>query len=262
MAVGTAIFSAIFVSSAVAGCGDLSSLQGPFQLVDPKIEAQAFVQRVANADFNERGGPPNTGITGMWQSRMISKGNTGHVPSIPDGALIDFGYHQWHSDGTEVVNSGGHSPASANWCMGVWSQTGFLTHEINHFPIAYNPTTGEIANYINFRAQIARRLGLQFRPAHQSRILRRRDPSKAPLPTEKANPIPDCRFSSHWGQASIAGRYSFLSRNRHESPNAYVVAAAVTQRWTVNVVAVTLPSAASTPWLSRPTEPCMSSYGG
>jgi hypothetical protein len=58
MAVGTAIFSAIFASSAVAGCGDFSSLQGPFQLVDPKLEAQAFVQRVANAAFNERGGPP------------------------------------------------------------------------------------------------------------------------------------------------------------------------------------------------------------
>jgi len=154
MAVGTAIFSAIFASSAAAGCGDLSSLQGPFQLVDPRLEAQAFVQRVVNADFNERGGPPNASITGMWQFRMISKGNTGHIPSIPDGALIDFGYHQWHSDGTEVVNSGGHSPASANWCMGVWSQTGFLTYKINHFPIAYNPTTGEIANYINFRAQI------------------------------------------------------------------------------------------------------------
>jgi hypothetical protein len=90
----------------------------------------------------------------MWQFRMISKGNTGHIPSIPDGALIDFGYSQRHSDGTEVVNSGGHSPASANWCMGVWSQTGFWTYQINHFPIAYNPTTGEIANYINFRAQI------------------------------------------------------------------------------------------------------------
>ena len=153
-AVGTVIFSAIFASSAVAGCGDLSSLQGPFQFVDPKLEAQAFVQRVANANFNERGGLPNASITGMWRFQMISKGNTGHVPSIPDGALIDFGYAHWHSDGTEVINSGGHSPASANWCMGVWAQTGFLTYEINHFPIAYNPTTGEIANYINFRGQI------------------------------------------------------------------------------------------------------------
>ena len=109
---------------------------------------------IANADFNERGGLPNASITGMWRFQMISKGNTGHSPSIPDGALIDFGYGHWHSDRTEVLNSGGHSPASANWCMGVWSQTGFLTYEINHFPIAYNPTTGEIANYINFRAKI------------------------------------------------------------------------------------------------------------
>jgi hypothetical protein len=154
VALSVGIFAGLSVPNAYAGCGDLSGLQGPFQLVDPKLEAQAFVQRVASADFNERGVPWNPSITGMWQFRMISKGNTGHVPPIPDGALLDFGYQQWHSDGTEVVNSGGHSPASANWCIGVWSQTGFLTYEMNHFPIAYNPTTGEIANYINVRGQI------------------------------------------------------------------------------------------------------------
>ena len=78
----------------------------------------------------------------------VLAGGTAHqeLLSLPDGALIDFGYQQWHSDGTELINSGGHSPASANWCMGVWAQTGFLTYEMNHFPIAYNPTTGELAN--------------------------------------------------------------------------------------------------------------------
>jgi hypothetical protein len=88
----------------------------------------------------------------MWGFQLISKGNAGHNPSIPDGALIDFGYTQWHSDGTEIQNSAG--VPGGGFCLGVWGQTGFLTFELNHFPIAFNPATGAVANYINIREQI------------------------------------------------------------------------------------------------------------
>ena len=77
-----------------------------------------------------------------------------HNPSIPDGTLLDFGYQQWHSDGTDIINSGGHSPASENFCLGVWGQTGFLTYELNHFPIGYDATTGALANFYNIQEQI------------------------------------------------------------------------------------------------------------
>src|SRR5580704_2225360 len=87
----------------------------------------------------------------MWQFQLISKGNESHNPSIPDGALLDFGFQHWHSDGTEFIESGGHSPATANFCLGVWGQTGFLTYEINHFPISYDATSGMIDNYINLK---------------------------------------------------------------------------------------------------------------
>ena len=53
----------------------------------------------------------------------------------------------------EILNSGGHAPATGNFCLGVWGQTGFLTFELNHFPISYNATTGAIANYIQLREQ-------------------------------------------------------------------------------------------------------------
>jgi hypothetical protein len=52
------------------------------------------------------------GPIGMWNIQFISQGNGSHSPSIPDGALIDFGYAQWHTDGTEIMNSG----ASALGC--------------------------------------------------------------------------------------------------------------------------------------------------
>jgi len=91
-------------------------------------------------------------MVGMWKVQLISEGNTGHNPSIPDGALLDFGFTQWHSDGTEIQNSAG--VPGGGFCLGVWAQTGFLTFEINHFPIAFDATTGAVANYINLREQV------------------------------------------------------------------------------------------------------------
>jgi hypothetical protein len=88
-------------------------------------------------------------IVGMWSIQVISKGNS---PAVPDGALLDFGFTQWHSDGTEIQNSAG--VPGGGFCLGVWGQTGFLTYELNHFPIAFDPTTGKVANYINIREQV------------------------------------------------------------------------------------------------------------
>jgi|HubBroStandDraft_5_1064220.scaffolds.fasta_scaffold197909_1 hypothetical protein len=151
MTVGAGILSALFVSNAIAGCGDLSSFEGPFKLVDPLVEAKALAPRVEGASSEQRGSS-GASISGMWDVQLISKGNTAHNPSIPDGALIDFGYTQWHSDGTEIQNSAG--VPGGGFCLGVWGQTGFLTFELNHFPIAFNPTSGAVANYINIREQV------------------------------------------------------------------------------------------------------------
>ncbi len=63
---------------------------------------------------------------GMWNIQFISQSNGSHNPPIPDGSLIDFGYAQWYSDRTEVMNSGAHAPATQNVCLGVWVRTGCL----------------------------------------------------------------------------------------------------------------------------------------
>ncbi len=153
MTLGAGILGAVLVSNAVAGCGDLASLQGPFKLADPAVVAKALAPKAESANPDQRSGQSSASIVGMWQFQFLSQGNTGHNPSIPDGAVLDFGYQHWHSDGTELIESGGHSPASSNWCMGVWGQTGYLTYEINHFPIGYDATSGDIANYYNIREQ-------------------------------------------------------------------------------------------------------------
>jgi hypothetical protein len=86
--------------------------------------------------------------------QFISLGNTLHNPSIPDGAVIDFGYTQWHSDGTELMNSGGHAPATQNFCMGTWVRTGYFTYQLLHFALSYDPATGNLAAKVAIREQV------------------------------------------------------------------------------------------------------------
>jgi hypothetical protein len=40
-------------------------------------------------------------IVGFWHVKFVSEGTTG----IPDGTIIDMVFSQWHSDGTEILNS-------------------------------------------------------------------------------------------------------------------------------------------------------------
>lgn len=152
MTFGAGILSAMLVSNAVASCGDPSDLKGELQLASPNTVLRSFT-RAAQADSEADhfgSGGSSASIAGMWKVQLISKGNTSHNPSIPDGALIDFGYTQWHSDGTEIQNSAG--VPGGGFCLGVWGQTGFLTFELNHFPIAFNGST--VAAYINIREQV------------------------------------------------------------------------------------------------------------
>jgi hypothetical protein len=63
-------------------------------------------------------------IVGLWSFRMTSGGQS-----------IDFGYQEWHSDGTELINSGGRAPATGNFCMGAWKQVAPSRFHLNHYPL-------------------------------------------------------------------------------------------------------------------------------
>jgi hypothetical protein len=147
LAVGTAL-----ASTAFAGCGDLS---GPFTfapaLAVPAVRSLAVVSPAAMGAANPMSA---ASPVGMWNIQFISSGNGSHTPPIPDGALIDFGYTQWHSDGSEMLNSGAHAPATQNFCMGVWLRTGMFTYEVNHFALNYDATSGTLTGKINIREQV------------------------------------------------------------------------------------------------------------
>jgi len=153
MTLGAGIVSALFVSNAFAGCGDLSSLQGPFTLVERASEVRTPAPQIDGENPAQRGfGGPS--MVGMWSFQFISEGNTSHKPPIPDNALLDFGYQVWHYDLTEFTNSGGHNPATQNFCLGVWGQTGFNAYELNHFALLYDASSGMVNGVANIREQV------------------------------------------------------------------------------------------------------------
>jgi hypothetical protein len=85
-------------------------------------------------------GPDQTApIVGLWQFTFISEGNEGVPPFIKDGTTMDQGYAQWHSDGTEIMNSS-RDPVTGNFCLGTWAATGRQTFRLNHFALSWDNT--------------------------------------------------------------------------------------------------------------------------
>ena len=55
------------------------------------------------------------------------------------GARLDAGYAQWHSDETEIMNSG-RDPATSNFCLGAWKSVGKRRYKVNHFALIWDNT--------------------------------------------------------------------------------------------------------------------------
>lgn len=137
--------SATLASPAVAGCGRFEPPATPSTMDDSGLRpsaaglmpalyrpgAASFV-RVSDDERRDRG----YGIVGMWRITMVSDGTAYPVP-IPYGAVVDFGTQQWHSDGTEILVSGGRAPSTGDVCMGVWEQVGHRTYRLKHFAMSY-----------------------------------------------------------------------------------------------------------------------------
>ena len=156
-----ALAAAALAPAVYAGCGDTSTLQGPFTFASVGASPEALMMRAADAARENAMGaasgrtPLNVAsIVGMWNIQFISKGNTAHNPSIPDGALLDFGYSQWHSDGTELMNSGGHAANTGNFCMGTFVRTGLFTYTLNHFALSYDPVSGNLTAKVHILQQV------------------------------------------------------------------------------------------------------------
>jgi hypothetical protein len=91
-------------------------------------------------------------IVGFWRVTQVSKG----TPGLPDGTVLNDGFQQWHSDGTEFHWDAGSPPAGGNFCLGIWEKTGRPHYTLNHFYQAWGPTD----NSLHARGQIREEIDL------------------------------------------------------------------------------------------------------
>jgi hypothetical protein len=104
--------------------------------------------KASKAPAQASGAPVGSQIVGFWHVTFISKG-TGF---IPDGTVVDMGFSQWHSDGTEILNSS-RPPATSNFCLGVWEKTGPSTYRLNHFALS-SDLNGNMVGPANIRENV------------------------------------------------------------------------------------------------------------
>ena len=133
------LFALAIAGNASAGCGaPAANSNPPTELTSPSVPSSGhFFSAVYRPGTEGRflltgddgGWPGEAGIVGMWRFVLVS-----------GGAVVDDGYAQWHSDGTEIQNSGLHAPDTGNFCLGVWQQVGPNKYQLNHFPLAWNVT--------------------------------------------------------------------------------------------------------------------------
>jgi hypothetical protein len=95
-------------------------------------------------------GSDGAAIVGLWKFNFVSEGN----PGIPDGTILDDGLATWHSDGTELMNSGLRPPMTGNFCTGVWKQTGSSTYKLNHIGLSWDPTGTTYVGPANIRLRV------------------------------------------------------------------------------------------------------------
>jgi hypothetical protein len=128
---GLAVLASLALAPAAwAGCGDYAIKQPASW--DGKYNGGLFRQ----TDYEE------SSIVGMWDFKFFA-GTT----------MIDFGYAQWHSDHTELMNSGTRAPATQNFCMGVWKKTGPSRYHLNHFALSYD-LSGHLDAKVNIQEDV------------------------------------------------------------------------------------------------------------
>jgi hypothetical protein len=81
-------------------------------------------------------------MTGLWRVAYVS-----------GGMVIDQGWDQWHSDGTEILNDT-PPPALGNVCVGVWKKTGNRTFQLLHPAWNFDPSGVTVVSIFILRQEI------------------------------------------------------------------------------------------------------------
>jgi len=136
---GVAVLATLFAQLAGAQCTSMGTLKRSTSLLRQPFLTNSFTPvAFSQAPYGGAEDMPNLNgdpITGFWRFSLISEGNS-ESAGIPDGTVLDAGLTQYHSDGTEIINS--ERPPSGSFCLGVWENVGSSKYKLNHFPIVFN----------------------------------------------------------------------------------------------------------------------------
>jgi len=138
------VFTSVFSPRVNAECGDLSRFN-PSALLHPQSWQGMEFGRASLLQVDASGDP----IVGFWQVTLTAKGNN---PGPPDGTVLDKGFSQWHSDGTEILNSS-RPPVTQSFCLGVWKKLASGKYKLNHFPISWDPNSN-LVGIANIREEV------------------------------------------------------------------------------------------------------------
>jgi hypothetical protein len=126
---GAMALSVAFVPNAHAGC---ANTPGSIGALNANLLSSG---KSASKPANTAPQPGGSDIVGMWEIELVAK----NIPNTPpEGIVIDHVYTQWHSDGTEIMNSS-RPPATGNFCLGVWRKSGPATYSLTHRVLSFNP---------------------------------------------------------------------------------------------------------------------------
>jgi len=93
----------------------------------PVVVSIALCIMFGTAIAGNKDGVTSSSIVGFWHVELL----------LPDGSLFHQGIQQYHSDGLEMEDAAAPAVNPANFCMGVWKQSGD-TVNIYHIVFMYN----------------------------------------------------------------------------------------------------------------------------
>jgi hypothetical protein len=136
VALGVVALGTSFAPVARAGCG-----------FNPGIQPRGSLKPIAyvfGSGLTWAGGQDSSSaaaqnpIVGLWRIKVLSHGN--QAAGIPDYTVLDQGFSAWHSDGTEILNSG-RDPVTTNFCLGTWKQTAASSYKLAHYTMSWSGLT-------------------------------------------------------------------------------------------------------------------------
>jgi hypothetical protein len=143
-ALGVALFVAVSASLSNSQCMKFNVSKQGASLLKPqslsRMTSPAAFAPVAYGSEHENWDTDQDPMVGFWYVTFTSD---------DAGMFFDWGYTQFHSDGTEILNSG---TGPGKFCLGVWKRTGHLHYRVNHFPIPYDNQT--LIGIIQIREEI------------------------------------------------------------------------------------------------------------